>query len=251
VEQPALRPGDHARKRPLALVTRPRRQALATARRLRRLGFRTLIEPLLEIEPVATGPIETAGVTALLLTSANAVTAFEPRLAELPVLAVGDATAAAAREAGWHDVRAAAGDAIALAELVRAEIDPRRGALLHLSGDEVRDLATGLAAAGYEYRRLVVYRATPATRLSKRASGLLAAGAMEAVLLFSPRTAAVFRSLVAEGGAAGGLSRSLAACLSEAVADRVTDLPWRELRVAARRDEAALLACLEGLSGTC
>ncbi|WP_415491802.1 uroporphyrinogen-III synthase, partial [Brevundimonas diminuta] len=47
-----------------------------------------------------------------------------PRFRRHPVFAVGDATAEAARAAGFADVRSAAGDIHALARLIAAEAPP-------------------------------------------------------------------------------------------------------------------------------
>lgn len=61
---------------------------------------------------------------AIAATSANAVRNASPDLVEsirkLPLFAVGDATASAAAEAGFEDVRTASGDAESLARLVGA-----------------------------------------------------------------------------------------------------------------------------------
>jgi uroporphyrinogen-III synthase len=101
----------------LVLVTRPRAQAEVTAAALRALGHEPLLDAMLEIEPLHLPDL--AGredVAAVVLTSANAVTALPASLAGLPVFAVGAATAAAAgppaaatRAGGSDDGRALAG----------------------------------------------------------------------------------------------------------------------------------------------
>jgi uroporphyrinogen-III synthase len=239
------------RPRLTVLVTRPRPQAVATARRLHLAGHRVLIDPLLAIQTIP-APIPIEGIAAVLLTSANAVQSFSPRLADLPVYAVGRVTATAARQRGWREVHSADGDAQDLGRLLRTKLAPAAGALLHLSGEETRaGFGAALEAAGFDYRRVVVYRAVPAATLALRSARALRDGALDAVLLYSPRTAAVFRALVEAGQLAGQLQNVTAVCLSDAVADRVDLLPWREVLVAGRRDQDALFTCLEGLTGTC
>ena len=76
------------------------------------------------------------GAAGLLFTSANGVRAFaaaSPRR-DLPALAVGDATAAAARAAGFADVASAGGNVADLALLVRRRLEPEAGALVHSRG---------------------------------------------------------------------------------------------------------------------
>lgn len=231
------------------LVTRPKPQAVVTARLLHRAGHRVLIDSLLSVQGVPTAPIDPAGVAAILLTSANGTMGFEPRLARLPVLAVGATTAAAARRKGWADAQSADGDARSLVTLVRRSLAPAAGALLHLAGEDGRPgLGEALTSAGYDYRRIVVYRAAPAYALASVTARALRAADLDAVLFFSPRTAGVFRALVEAAGLAGALARSHALCLSEDVALRVRAMPWQDVHVSARRDQEALLACLEAVS---
>ena len=91
------------------LITRPRERALEFARELEQRGDTALIEPLLAIEPIAGVAPELDGVQAIVLTSAHAVPALSERGRRLPVFAVGDATAAAARRAGCSTVVSAGG----------------------------------------------------------------------------------------------------------------------------------------------
>lgn len=232
----------------LVLLTRPRQQSLATARTLRALGYRCLLDPMLVIRQVGFPPPGAEDVAAVLLTSANAAMAMNEALLHRPVFAVGRATAVAARNRGAEDVREAAGDGAALAELVGKSLAPAAGRLLHLAGEEVREgMAEPLIAAGYRYEKIVVYRAEPASRLSPRTVSAFKDRELDAVLLFSPRTAAIFRSLVEAADLGANLGATAAVCLSEAVAEPIRGLGWREVLVAAERDQKALVACLEAI----
>ena len=230
----------------LVLVTRPRAQAEATAQALRALGHDPIIDSMLEIEPLPLPDLAAEGVAAVVLTSANAAPALPAALKALPVFAVGSATADAAREAGCRDVRAGSDDGRALARLVRGALPPPSGTVLHLAAEEVRDgLEAGLREAGLSYRRVMAYRAVPSPGLAPATSQALAAGRLGAALFFSPRTAAVFAAHVRAAGLGWGLRDAVAACLSRAVADEAQSLPWwREVRVAATRDQTALLGLL-------
>jgi uroporphyrinogen-III synthase len=239
-------------RRRTVLVTRPRQQAVATARRLHAAGHRALIDPLLAIHGVPFTLPEAERIAAILLTSANAAQAFDPKLAALPVLAVGKATAAVARRHGWTDVRAADGDAIGLARLAKGSLEPQAGALIHLSGEEVKaELGELLLAAGYDYRRVVVYRAAAATGFAARTLRALREHELDAALLYSPRSASLFKNLIQREKLAGELHNVAVVCLSAAVAERVRDLPWKGVQVAERRDQDAMLASLEGILRTC
>ncbi|MCS6878265.1 MAG: uroporphyrinogen-III synthase [Geminicoccaceae bacterium] len=231
------------------LLTRPRQQSLATARLLHSKGHRVLIDPMLTLRHVPHEPISGEGVAAVVLTSANALPGLDEPLRRLPVFAVGQATAQAALAAGCTDVVAGSGEGIELAELVRARIPPSAGIVLHVCGEEVRDgLQRALETAGYRYERLVVYRAEPATRLAPRTIEALQRRELDAVLFYSPRTARTFAELVEREGLVEQLRHTSAVCLSEAIAEEIRRLPWRSIEVAARRDQSALLACLDDLA---
>src|SRR5512136_604668 len=87
------------------LVTRPEPGARDTAERLRALGFVPVMAPALCIKPVAAALGDLAEIQAVVVPSGNALPALPAELRGITVLAVGDATAARARDAGFRDVR--------------------------------------------------------------------------------------------------------------------------------------------------
>lgn len=225
------------------LITRPREDAEALAAALRAEQIDSLVAPLMTIEPVDAA-LDLAGVQALLFTSANGVRAFAAKSAarDLPVFAVGEATARAARAAGFARVESAAATVDDLADLVRARCDPKAGAVLHAAGADIAgDLAGALAASGFGVRRVVLYRAATAQALPAPAARAIAEGTVDAVAFFSPRSAAVFVRLARQAGVAPALGSLDALCLSEAVAHAVREIDWRSVAVAARPDQPALL----------
>ena len=227
-----------------ALITRPREDAEEIAEQLRARGIEPVIEPMLAIVPVPHPGLDLTDVQALLFTSANGVRAFAAAttVRSLPVFAVGDATAAAARSKGFVAVNSAAGDVSSLASLVARSLDPKRGALLHAAGGAVAgDLAGLLNDQGFSVRRSVLYEARPATGLSADLVAALRDNAINMTLFFSPRTAATFVTLMHDAELEPACRNMAAFCLSPAVAKAARVLPWRELRCAARPDGPAML----------
>src|SRR5690606_33989151 len=128
-----------------------------------------------------TGTLPTfEGLQGLIATSSNglrAVAPFPEAALRLPLYAVRPATAALARVLGFRQVVEGPGDGRGLAGLIRAEVDPASGALLHLSGETLAfDLAGALQPAGFDVRRAVVYRAVPASGLPSDAVEALRGG---------------------------------------------------------------------------
>jgi uroporphyrinogen-III synthase len=228
------------------LITRPRERALELAREVERRGDTALIEPLLTIEPVVGAAPDLDGVQAIVLTSAHAVPALSTRAKRLPVFAVGDATAAAARAAGCDAVLSARGTATDLARLIAAHCHPGGGALFHLGGEQVREeLADELTAAGFVLYRQAVYRAVAARALAPATVEALEMRQIDAALLFSPRTARIFVELIGEHALRHSLTGVSAICLSAAVAEPCRELVWHALHVAARPELGVLLEALE------
>src|ERR1041385_1135905 len=99
------------------LVTRPRDDAERTAGLLRARGHEPILSPLMEIRFVDGPEIPPERIQAILITSANGVRGLARRTAhrEVPVFAVGAQTAAAAKAAGFSNVKSANGEARALA----------------------------------------------------------------------------------------------------------------------------------------
>jgi uroporphyrinogen-III synthase len=235
-----------------ALVTRPLPEAEQTALLLREMGLRATVAPMLRIVPVPPAGEEPRvdDLQAIVLTSANAARALiqrplGARLMErdLPLFAVGDATAQAAREAGFGRVRSAAGDFRALVAVLERRLEPGRGAVLYPCGEHTAgDLGAALARIQVPCRPVVVYAAQPETMLPREVEQGLRAGRYQLVLFYSPRTAGIFADLVEAYGLQERLQDSLALCLSEAVAGRAQALRWRGIEVAGSPDQESMLA---------
>ena len=237
------------------LVTRMRPEADHLADLLVAQGHEALIEPLLEILPVQGDPASLLGdlaeVQALLFTSANGVRAFAALsdVRSLPVFAVGDSTAAAARAAGFATVESAGGDVEDLAALVGRRLDPMQGALFHAAARQVAgDLKGALEVRGFRLRRAVLYEAVAVSTLSPATLDALRARDVDAVLLFSPRTGETFVRLVREYDLIASLVPCRAVCLSAAVAATVDALDWAGVEIAEQPTQEALLASLQRIA---
>ncbi|MBS0384616.1 MAG: uroporphyrinogen-III synthase [Proteobacteria bacterium] len=218
---------------PRVAITRALPDAERTAEALRARGAEPIVAPLLEIAPYAFDT-DLGGVQALLFTSANGVRAAAQALQEraLPLLAVGDATANAARDAGFRDVRSANGDVRALSELAASSLEARKGALLYLSGADVAaDLANLLQAAGFRTARRIVYEARVVSALPAAYTQPL-----DIIVFHSARAAHAF-----VGFGAPNAQQLTAACLSQAVADAAAQsASWARIVVATTPQEEAL-----------
>ncbi|MDE2135196.1 MAG: uroporphyrinogen-III synthase [Alphaproteobacteria bacterium] len=227
------------------LLTRPKQDAETVVRRLRERGHQTLSAPLLTVRFRDGPPLALDGVQGVLVTSANGVRALARRTErrDLPLFAVGPQTAQEARSAGFAQVESADGDAAALASLLPPRTEA--GALLHASGAQRADrFASLLSAKGYDVRTAVLYDVEAATALPRDAIAALENGLLDAALFFSPRSAKVFKTCILAADLAATCARLVAVCISQTTADALAPLVFKEIRVAARPNQDALLACL-------
>lgn len=229
------------------LVTRPEPDAGREAEALAARGHEAVLAPLLKIEFTRDVPLDFAGVQALIVTSRNALRARRelPDARKLPLFAVGEATARAARDIGFANVTTGPGTAEELAELIAATLEPKHGPLVHLAGETLAfDLKSRLEAKGFTLRQPVLYRARPAEQLPAQALSLLKSGKVDGAILLSPLTARTFALLIDKHGVVTQGRRLVCYCLSQAVAE-VLSLLGFEVRVAARPREEEVLALVD------
>ena len=232
------------------LLTRPRQDSLALAEVLAEHGVDALIEPMMTIRIDDDARLDLASAQAVLLTSANGARALAAACSDrtarrLPVLAVGCATAHAARDAGFCSVTAADGDVDALAALAIARLRPDGGRLVHVAGRvSTGDLAERLRAVGFQAERVPLYEAIAASAFSASARQALKARTLAGVALFSPRTARLFAKLARESGLDSTARKLTAFCLSQAVAEAAASLSWQRITVAAAPRQDSLVACV-------
>ena len=238
------------------LVTRPQPDNAATVAALRGRGLTVLPAPMLRFEPVAFELDEAdAGIGAVVVTSASALRAIEGKavvahLSGLPLFAVGERTAQAAREIGFGNVISADGDAMALRDLlierVRAKTLKKTATLLYLAGaDLARDLAGELGDRGFNVVTQTTYRMAPILSLPRDVCEAFAGNAVEAVLHYSRRSARAFLDAARAGGVEISALAVPQCCLSDSIAAIVRDAGASQVVVAARSDEKALFEALD------
>ena len=218
--------------RPL-LVVRPEPGNSFTVASARALGLTAVAAPLFEIEPVGWTEPSVERFDALLLGSGNAIRYGGPGLAaltELPAYTVGEATADAARQAGF-DV--AGSGSSGLAELIPKLAADGRRRVLRMAGEEHVELDP---PPGMSVETVVAYRAR-ALALPEAARASLENKAV--VLLHSAAAARHFAALCERARLAK--SDIALACLGARIAEAAGS-GWHEVRIAPDPTDSALLA---------
>lgn len=208
------------------LVLRPAPGAAVTAARVHAAGLSPILLPLFTITPLVWSP-PPGRFDALLLTSANAVRHGGGGLAALrglPVIAVGMATAEAARAAGLTVVATGDTDGAAALRIAQARGYHR---ILRLTADRPTPLAGIVDVAVYT------------TVAIDHPPGAVAEARGAIALLHSSRAAERFRMLL--DSAAIDPADVRVAALSTKVAN-AAGAGWRDVIVAATPNDAALVA---------
>lgn len=229
------------------LITRPLPEAEPLAEILRERGFETCLSPVMEIVPREFEPTPDQTYQAVVLTSGNAVDALAASALppDIPIFCVGDATARRLASTAFADIRSASGNSDDLVALIKRDLTPSSGALLYLSGMMIAaDIGSALADAGFHVDRHVVYRAQAIAAPDEAVIAALAAGGIDAVLLYSPRSARIFIDHL-KAAKLDLLAKEMTAyCISAAAADVARNLQWRKVAVASRPTQDDLLALL-------
>lgn len=205
---------------------RPEPGASASVAAAKALGLEAKAIPLFAVEPVAWGPVDAGDYRGIVATSANAFRhggATLEAVRALPVHAVGEATAAAAREAGFTIATVGEGGREAM------RLPP--GRLLHLA-------ARDHLPVGGNVESVTVYASRP---IDPAPSLKALPGAVVAV--HSPRAGRRLAQL------AGERKRTVIAAISAKAAEACGD-GWEQVAVARAPREAELLALAAELCQT-
>ena len=214
------------------LILRPIDGACRTAKNALEMGLPVIIDPLFAIKPLDWTPPPASQFDALLLTSVNAVMHAGVGLEQykqLPVLAIGEVTANAAKQAGLNVVKT--GDR-GVKELLGSLQAGQYQRLLRLTGKDHIDFTPPEHII--TLRHVYQARALP---LGEKAHAALKEGSV--IALYSPRAAKILACEMDRHGL--DRSRSDIAALSPNIAKAVGS-GWKMVKTAERPSDDALLS---------
>ncbi|WP_420960717.1 uroporphyrinogen-III synthase [Brucella sp. IR073] len=231
------------------LVTRPEPGASRTARRLDEMGYAPVVLPLSETVPIA-AKLPPGRYDAVAVTSVNALRHADPasiqKLLHLPVFAVGEKTAGAARAAGFSNVTAAGGDGAALAQTLAVTLKGQAN-VLYLAGRVRRsDFEEKAVAAGLLLAVCETYDTAPIDYGDLRQR--LGDAPFDAALVYSIFAAEALAALAERAELPENFLRQTQfLCLSPRISESLPAQWQARALVAARPDEQALFNLLAAL----
>ena len=234
------------------LLTRAADDAARTRAKLLSAGHQVMVSSVIAV--VATHVAWPPGVVdAVVATSGHAFAALDlgPTLEArrlMPLLLVGQRTAAIAREHGFAGPSLIAANATELA-VAMPDLPNRPARLVYIAGrDRKSDLETALAMIGQALEVIEVYEAQTVAALTRQSVEALRIGTLEGVLHFSRRSVETFLALALQEGVA--VSALTHFCLSEDVATPLREAGCPIIAVAKAPNEPALLKLVGNGPGT-
>lgn len=213
------------------LLTRPQEDCQELAKKL---IVPVISSPLLIVQQTLKQVKLPKGVTDLIVTSARVfeMVANIKSMTSIPVWCVGEATAAAAKAAGFETIFQVNRSAHEILERIVKECPKDSSHFVHICGSVVYvDLADALTKLDYKADRIVIYEVDAAPSLTPEAEKIMRAGLIHQVPFFSLRTAEVFVEIARKSEWGNEIPKIMALAHSEAIARCLRQLHWKEVIV--------------------
>ncbi len=225
---------------------RAREDAIASAARLRRLGFSVACLPAIEIKAQAVRP-RRSRYDAVVATSGKAFLGDGPSDTSSPLYVVGARAGRAAIARGWRLAAPPAPDAAKLTETLNDALRPG-ASVLYLAGRDRK--GTIEAALETDFALEIVETYAAEAREAWRPAETRALAFCVAALDFSRRSAGIAAGLAKVSGAEARFLKLVHACLSRDVAEPLEAAGAARIAIAETADEAGLFHALcRGLGG--
>jgi len=222
--------------RPRVALFRERKDANASAARLRRLGFSVACLPAIEIRTRAVQP-QRSHYDAVVATSDKAFLSEGPFDKSSPLYVVGARTGHAAEGRGWRLALPAAADADELVRTLAGALKPE-ASVLYLAGRDRKEVIEAALSGAFALEVVEAYAAE-----ARAAWGPTEARALEfcvAALHYSYRSADLAAALARAADAAAPFLKLKHVCMSRDVADALQALGATGVAIAETPDEVGL-----------
>jgi uroporphyrinogen-III synthase len=219
---------------------RVRKDANASAARLRRLGFSVACLPVIEIAIKPVRP-QQSHYDAVVATSDKALHGDGPCDMSWPLYAVGARTGRAAEARGWRLAAQPALDAENLIKTLASALKPE-ASLLYLAGRDRKGVIEAALSMGFALEVVEAYAAE--ARTAWRPAEAQALASCVAALHYSRRSAGLAAALAKAAGAEGRFLELQHVCLSRDVAESLQASGAPRVAIAETPDEPGLFRTL-------
>ena len=226
----------------MILVTRPLDLSNQTASKLREMGHKVIIHPLLEIKQRHDFMVPYSADNVFIITSQNSISAILKIQKDcydlsIPIYVVGDRTARVLQQNGFKNIYSAAGTAIELIRLIKNQV-PKTKKLIYISGSHVAgNIFSELSEDGYDIEQAIVYDSVFVDDIPHHIMQ-----GITHIMFFSCRTAQSFLRIYNQNKYK--LSDIKALCISKNVAEVIVDCDWEEIIISSQPSEKFMLDLL-------
>jgi uroporphyrinogen-III synthase len=215
---------------------RERKDANASAARLRRLGFSVACLPVIEIR---TRPVrrQRSHYDAIIATSDKAFHADGPPDTSSPLYVVGARTGRAAQARGWRLVSPPARDADQLIKMLAGALKPE-ASVLYLAGRDRKEVIEAALSRAFAVQVVEAYAAE--AREAWRPAEARSLASCVAALQYSRRSAELAAALAKAAGVEACFLKLNHVCISREAAEPLQALGASRIAIAETPDEAGL-----------
>jgi uroporphyrinogen-III synthase len=222
------------------LITRPKEDAEILSHQLNEFNIPHMIASMMEVKQEAlTAPVRAAlkqsPLQGIILTSRHAAVCLASIdiSKELPVYAVGDATAKSAQDAGFTNISTTGNTAESLYEYISTHNTANAGSLFYPHGyDLAFDMEGELIAKGFSVIGAQAYNAEKIETLSSHFIHSLTSGEISHVTFFSKRTAQSYQDRMLKFGLEEPHRNMTALCIRDTLVSAISGLTWRDIKSA-------------------
>ncbi|MCB2109012.1 MAG: uroporphyrinogen-III synthase, partial [Rhodobacteraceae bacterium] len=232
------------------LIIQPESEIAATADAIRRAGHEPAAFPLIALQRVDDAELNLKAAQAFIVTEPAGALALADKVGvrTFPVYCDGQATAAAARAAGFKNVVAADGDATAIAKRIQTDLKPVLGALIYAaSATAPINLSAMLNTMGFSVRQVALYAVRRAEALPDALAKMLTDGNIDALACLGPDEARAFTALVQKAGLEKSIGRLSAVVAAPTVAAPLTALKFARTVTASHATREDVVAAVVSL----
>ena len=229
------------------LLTRTDLDSKHLARKLNYFGVTSVISPVIKIVSIPVEVPNKSDFQSIIITSKNTLeTVKKLHFSEkVPIFCVGDITAKLFGNSGFSNVQSASGNSEDLLELLVKSCRPEKGPVLYLAGQDTRGaIEKDLKQFGFIIEKKIVYRAEAVSRLTKDAEQALRSREIVGIFIFSPRSAIILNELISRFKLHKAVKKTIAFCLSEAVAKEASATAWNNILISERPTQESILELL-------
>ena len=230
------------------LITRPEKDAEILGMELNRIGFDTVIYPILKLVDLNSKLPNISDFLYIIISSKNGVRVFANKYDERDIClyVIGEGSAEEAYKQGFNNVIIGGKDAADLCKKIKSELGTNSGKFLYISAvDQSYDITSELRDYGYNIEKLVLYEVIAKSNLDEGLLNNIEDGIIDCVLFFSPRSAAIFSSLIKKAGKGDIVKEVRAFCISRSIAKKANELKWKMVYVSAEPNKRSLIELLK------